>query len=77
MGYELAVRMCDQCARQRQQQETDNPATFAQSQRPLAVPFDVSGLGVVAVYIDEIRRHLATVGNDRVVKVWDLQPMLS
>ena len=75
MGYELAVRACNHCHRQRAQQQADNPRAFDDSQRPLALPFDVAGLGTVAVFVDDLAGRVATVGNDRVVKVWDISAM--
>lgn len=93
MGYELPVRICDTCARQRAQMQQDQPDKwerrcviyhfvcsannlFVHSQRAMAVPFDTTGLGVVACSFNETTNRLATVGNDRVVKVWDAKPVL-
>lgn len=46
------------------------------SQRAMAVPFDATGLGIVACNFNETTNRLATVGNDRIVKVWNAKPAL-
>jgi len=64
------------CEKQRCQEEKDNPVAFKMSKIPLALPFDVAGLGVVTCCVDPVRQRLATVGNDRVIKIWDVKELL-
>jgi len=42
------------------------------SQQPLAIAFDVAGLGNITSAISTVRKRLVTVGNDRVLKVWNI-----
>lgn len=61
MGFEFDVRVCDACFKQLQTVERPSLATF----------HDVKH-SIVTMDLDEERKKLLTVGQDRVIKIWDL-----
>lgn len=61
MGFEFDVRVCDPCYNQLKTCERPSLATF----------HDVKH-SCIAMDMDESRKRLLTVGQDRVIKIWDL-----
>ncbi|KAF6021701.1 WDFY2 [Bugula neritina] len=66
MGYEYPVRMCDECAQ----------SVTTEQKVPLAMTFD-SKHKVTCVDIDERKKKLLTVGTNRIIKIWDISPILA
>ncbi|EDV98972.1 WD repeat and FYVE domain-containing protein 2 [Drosophila grimshawi] len=61
MGFEFDVRCCDPCYKQLQTVE-----------RPSLAAFHDAKHSIVHMDLDEDRKRLLTVGQDRLIKVWDL-----
>ncbi|CAI4224216.1 unnamed protein product [Auanema sp. JU1783] len=68
MGYELPVRICSICHKKMQ----DNPQQFDLTS--LAVSHDLR-TGVTAMHLQETLGKLVTVGQNRVVMIWDVKPL--
>lgn len=65
MGFEFPVRVCDPCYLQLQDIERPSLATFHDAKHC-----------IVYMDLDELRKRLMTVGQDRVIKVWDVSALL-
>ncbi|XP_026468436.1 WD repeat and FYVE domain-containing protein 2-like [Ctenocephalides felis] len=65
MGFEFPVRVCDPCNNQLKDTERPSLATF----------HDVKH-SVTAMNLDDPRKQLLTVGQDRVIKIWDVSAVL-
>lgn len=65
MGFENNVRVCDPCNTVLQGMERPSRATF----------HDVKH-AVVAMHLDEPRKRILTVGQDRLIKVWDISALV-
>jgi hypothetical protein len=65
-GFENEVRMCGDCFKE----------IGAQDRVPLCTVFDTKH-AIVALWLDDARAQLATVGGDRVVQIWDVSALLS
>lgn len=61
MGFEFDVRVCTRCYKQLQTVERPSLATFHDAKH-----------SIVAMDLDEDKKRLLTVGQDRVIKIWDL-----
>lgn len=61
MGFEFDVRCCDPCYKQLQTVE-----------RPSLASFNDAKHSIVYMDLDEDRKRLLTVGQDRLIKIWDL-----
>ncbi|XP_037898515.1 WD repeat and FYVE domain-containing protein 2-like [Glossina fuscipes] len=61
MGFEFDVRCCNPCYNQLQTVERPSLASFHDAKH-----------SIVFMDLDEGRKRLLTVGQDRVIKVWDL-----
>lgn len=61
MGFEYDVRVCDPCFKQLQTVERPSLASFHDAKH-----------SIVHMDLDEERKRLLTVGQDRLIKVWDL-----
>ncbi|ALC39270.1 CG5168 [Drosophila busckii] len=61
MGFEFDVRCCDPCYKQLQTVERPSLASFHDAKH-----------SIVHMDLDEERKRLLTVGQDRLIKVWDL-----
>ncbi|XP_037711159.1 WD repeat and FYVE domain-containing protein 2 [Drosophila subpulchrella] len=61
MGFEFDVRTCDPCYKQLQTVE-----------RPSLASFNDAKHSIVYMDLDEDRKRLLTVGQDRLIKIWDL-----
>ncbi|XP_014097106.1 WD repeat and FYVE domain-containing protein 2 [Bactrocera oleae] len=61
MGFEFDVRCCDPCYKQLQSVERPSLASFHDAKH-----------SIVNMDLDESRKLLLTVGQDRVIKIWDL-----
>uniref|UniRef100_A0A914VE22 FYVE-type domain-containing protein n=1 Tax=Plectus sambesii TaxID=2011161 RepID=A0A914VE22_9BILA len=66
MGYELPVRICDGCHRDMQADSDRFDMT------PLALAIDLRQ-SIVCMSLDETKGRLLTVGNDRVLMLWDVK----
>jgi hypothetical protein len=65
MGFEFDVRVCDECF-----------GTISDEDRaPMASFHDVKH-SVTHMDLEETRQRLATVGTDRVIKIWDITSLL-
>uniref|UniRef100_T1GHM1 Uncharacterized protein n=1 Tax=Megaselia scalaris TaxID=36166 RepID=T1GHM1_MEGSC len=64
MGFEFDVRVCDPCFKQLQFVERPSLATFHDAKH-----------SIVFMDMDEERKRLLTVGQDRIIKIWDLSPI--
>ncbi|XP_022920553.1 WD repeat and FYVE domain-containing protein 2 [Onthophagus taurus] len=65
MGFEFAVRVCEPCY-----------LTLKDVDRPSLATFHDAKHAIVAMCIDETRNKLLTVGQDRVIKIWDISALL-
>jgi len=65
MGYEIEVRVCDGCYRELENKTFASLAVFTQLKH-----------SVTAMKLDEMHGRLVTVGADRVIKIWDIKPLL-
>lgn len=61
MGFEFDVRVCDPCFKHLQTIERPSLATFHDAKH-----------SIVSMDLDEERKRLLTVGQDRIIKIWDL-----
>lgn len=61
MGFEFDVRTCDPCFKQLQTVERPSLASFHDAKH-----------SIVYMDLDEERKRLLTVGQDRLIKIWDL-----
>ncbi|XP_055389387.1 WD repeat and FYVE domain-containing protein 2 [Condylostylus longicornis] len=61
MGFEFDVRVCDPCFKQLQPIERPSLASFHDAKH-----------SIVSMDLDENRKRLLTVGQDRIIKIWDL-----
>ncbi|XP_038658515.1 WD repeat and FYVE domain-containing protein 2 isoform X2 [Scyliorhinus canicula] len=66
MGFEFEVRVCDSCYESITDEDRAPTATFHDSKHH-----------VVHMYFDLTRGWLLTSGNDRVIKLWDMTPVVS
>ncbi|XP_055921961.1 WD repeat and FYVE domain-containing protein 2 [Eupeodes corollae] len=64
MGFEFDVRTCDPCFKKLQTVERPSLATFHDAKH-----------SIVSIDLDEDRKRLLTVGQDRIIKIWDLSPI--
>ncbi|XP_044726512.1 WD repeat and FYVE domain-containing protein 2 [Chrysoperla carnea] len=64
MGFEFNVRVCDPCNATLDGIERPSRATFHDVKHP-----------VVAMHLDEARKRILTVGQDRLIKVWDISAL--
>ncbi|XP_055848763.1 WD repeat and FYVE domain-containing protein 2 [Episyrphus balteatus] len=64
MGFEFDVRTCDPCFKNLQTVERPSLATFHDAKH-----------SIVSIDLDEDRKRLLTVGQDRIIKIWDLSPI--
>jgi WD40 repeat protein len=61
MGFEYDVRLCNTCFN-----------TIKDADRPSLASFHDAKHSIVAMDLDEEHKRLLTVGQDRVIKIWDL-----
>lgn len=61
MGFEFDVRVCEECFQRLKSEERPSLATFHDAKH-----------SIVAMDLDEPRKRLLTVGQDRIIKIWDL-----
>uniref|UniRef100_U5ENG3 FYVE-type domain-containing protein n=1 Tax=Corethrella appendiculata TaxID=1370023 RepID=U5ENG3_9DIPT len=61
MGFEFDVRVCDHCHNELKSTERPSLATFHDAKH-----------SIIALDLDEQRKRLLTVGQDRIIKIWDL-----
>uniref|UniRef100_A0A4W3H9Z1 WD repeat and FYVE domain containing 2 n=1 Tax=Callorhinchus milii TaxID=7868 RepID=A0A4W3H9Z1_CALMI len=66
MGFEFEVRVCDSCCESITDEDRAPTATFHDSKHH-----------VVHMHFDITRGWLLTSGNDRVIKLWDMTPVVS
>ncbi|XP_032150450.1 WD repeat and FYVE domain-containing protein 2 isoform X2 [Cebus imitator] len=66
MGFEFEVRVCDSCHEAITDEERAPTATFHDSKH-----------NIVHVHFDETRGWLLTSGTDKVIKLWDMTPVVS
>ncbi|KAF5303192.1 hypothetical protein FQA39_LY10105 [Lamprigera yunnana] len=64
MGFEFAVRVCEPCHIALRDKVRLSMATFHDAKH-----------SVVAMEVDETRKRLITVGQDRLIKVWDISEL--
>ncbi|KAF2895392.1 hypothetical protein ILUMI_10787 [Ignelater luminosus] len=64
MGFEFAVRVCEPCH-----------VALKDKDRPSLATFHDAKHSVVAMEVDETRKRLITVGQDRLIKVWDISAL--
>ncbi|XP_019865100.1 WD repeat and FYVE domain-containing protein 2 [Aethina tumida] len=65
MGFEFAVRVCDTCN-----------ALLKDKERPSLATFHDVKHAVVAMDLDEPSKKLITVGQDRLIKIWDISSLI-
>jgi len=65
LGHEFQVRICSTCTSKISDNEKSSLATFHDSKH-----------GIVYMNYDDSRKYLLTVGNDRIVKIWDVSTAL-
>lgn len=65
MGFEFDVRVCDPCHAELKDKDYTPMATFHDAKH-----------SVVSMHLDEARKRLLTVGQDRLIKVWDVSALL-
>ncbi|KAJ9583262.1 hypothetical protein L9F63_022395 [Diploptera punctata] len=65
MGFEFDVRVCDPCLTDLKDMDHTPMATFHDAKH-----------SIVYMDLDEPRRRLLTVGQDRLIKVWDVSALL-
>ncbi|CAG9814141.1 unnamed protein product [Phaedon cochleariae] len=65
MGFEFAVRVCEPCHNVLKDKERPSLATFHDAKH-----------NVVAMSVDETSKRIVTVGQDRMIKVWDITALL-
>ncbi|XP_049802981.1 WD repeat and FYVE domain-containing protein 2 [Schistocerca nitens] len=65
MGFEFDVRVCDPCHVQLKDADHTPMATFHEAKH-----------SIVYMDLDEPRKRLLTVGQDRLIKVWDVSALL-
>ncbi|XP_066253897.1 WD repeat and FYVE domain-containing protein 2 [Euwallacea similis] len=65
MGFEFAVRVCEPCHNILKDKERPSMATFHDAKH-----------SVLAMDVDETAKKLITVGQDRVIKIWDISALL-
>ncbi|KAK9888618.1 hypothetical protein WA026_000847 [Henosepilachna vigintioctopunctata] len=65
MGFEFPVRVCDPCHNSLRDTERPSLATFHDAKH-----------AIVSMTIDETRKKLLSVGQDRVIKIWDISLLL-
>lgn len=66
MGFEFAVRVCDSCHEAITEEQRAPTATFHDSKH-----------NIVHVHFDATRGWLLTSGTDKVIKLWDMTPVVS
>ncbi|XP_017589155.1 PREDICTED: WD repeat and FYVE domain-containing protein 2 [Corvus brachyrhynchos] len=66
MGFEFEVRVCDSCHESITDEERAPTATFHDSKH-----------NIVHVHFDATRGWLLTSGTDKVIKLWDMTPVVS
>ncbi|XP_060517053.1 WD repeat and FYVE domain-containing protein 2 [Cylas formicarius] len=65
MGFEFAIRVCDPCHHFLKEKDRPSLATFHDAKH-----------SILAMSVDETTKKLATVGQDRVIKIWDVSVLL-
>ncbi|KAG8242110.1 WD repeat and FYVE domain-containing protein 2 [Homalodisca vitripennis] len=65
MGFELAVRVCDPCHLQLKDIDRTPLATFHDTKHC-----------IISMDLDEQKKRLLTVGQDRLIKLWDISALL-
>lgn len=65
MGFEFDVRVCDPCLTELKDMDHTSMATFHDAKH-----------SIVFMDLDEPRKQLLTVGQDRLIKVWDVSALL-
>ncbi|XP_019759587.1 WD repeat and FYVE domain-containing protein 2 isoform X2 [Dendroctonus ponderosae] len=65
MGFEFAVRVCDPCHNALKDKERPSLATFHDAKHC-----------ILSMDVDETSKKLVTVGQDRVIKIWDISALL-
>jgi WD40 repeat protein len=66
MGFEFQVRVCDECGNSAREEDKTSLASFHEAKH-----------SVVTLSVDTQRNLLITVGSDRVIKIWDIEPLSS
>jgi WD repeat and FYVE domain-containing protein 2 len=64
MGFEYDVRVCNTCYTSLKDTERPSLATFLDAKH-----------SIVALDIDEEKKRILTVGQDRIIKIWDLSSL--
>lgn len=79
MGFEFDVRCCDPCYKQLQSVEyvclyicCRNILKRKYFRRPSLASFHDAKHSIIDTDLDENRKLLLTVGQDRIIKIWDL-----
>ncbi|XP_045470295.1 WD repeat and FYVE domain-containing protein 2 [Harmonia axyridis] len=64
MGFEFPIRVCDPCHNNLKDKERPSMATFHDAKH-----------AIVSMTIDQTTKKLLSVGQDRIIKVWDISPL--
>lgn len=64
MGFEYDVRVCNTCHTALKDTERPSLATFLDAKH-----------SIVDIDVDEDRKRILTVGQDRIIKIWDLSSL--
>ncbi|KYM76658.1 WD repeat and FYVE domain-containing protein 2 [Atta colombica] len=64
MGFEFEVRVCDQCHIQLKSENQSSLASFHDAKH-----------SVIGMDLDAPRRRLLTIGQDRIIKIWDVSAL--
>lgn len=64
MGFEYDVRVCNTCH-----------TTLKDAERPSLATFLDAKHSVVDIDVDEEKKRILTVGQDRIIKIWDLSSL--
>lgn len=65
MGFEFQVRVCDDCFNTVKDEDQTSLATFHEGKH-----------NIVHMNLDSARGLMVTCGNDRIVKIWDMTPVI-
>ncbi|XP_050306648.1 WD repeat and FYVE domain-containing protein 2 [Anthonomus grandis grandis] len=65
MGFEFAVRVCEPCHNILKERERPSLATFHDAKHT-----------ITSMDVDETSKKLITVGQDRIIKIWDISSLL-
>lgn len=65
MGFEFAVRVCEPCHVNLRDKERPSLATFHDAKH-----------SIISMNLDETGKKLVTVGQDRLIKIWDISALL-